>query len=115
MDLVLNLCLWDPSAAEPSLFTKEAQQNPEIQEWNLSTLDLEDFFYSNSDFNSSKNWVATSCTAPYTMSKHLVWILWAGTSTLIRAENNMLPLDNTAQGGGSNETHQGEHILKNIL
>lgn len=44
MDLVLNLCLWDPSAAEPSLFTKEAQQNPEIQEWNLSTLDLEDFF-----------------------------------------------------------------------
>lgn len=46
MDLVLNLCLWDPSAAEPSLLTKEAQQNPEIQEWNLSTLDLEDFFYS---------------------------------------------------------------------
>lgn len=43
MDLVLNLCLWDPSAAEPSLFTKAAQQSPEIQEWNLSKLDLENF------------------------------------------------------------------------
>lgn len=43
MDLVLNLCLWDPSAAEPSLFTTEVQKNPEIQEWNLSKLDLKDF------------------------------------------------------------------------
>lgn len=43
MDLVLNLCLWDPSAAEPSLFTKEVQQSPEMQAWNLSKLDLKDF------------------------------------------------------------------------
>lgn len=47
------------------------------------------------------------------MSKQLLCILWAGTSTLIRAENNLLPLDNTAQGGGSNETHQEKHIVKN--
>lgn len=69
----------------------------------------------NNDLDSSKNWVATTCTAPYTVSKQLLCILQAGTPSLIRAENNMLPLDNTAQGRGSNETHQGEHILKTIL